>query len=80
MLFSEKPSFNKFRLLSTVGAMAAFFQKVPVGHVEAGLRTYDLESPFPEELNRQVTSNMARLHFAPTVESCLLYTSDAADE
>ena len=51
------------------GAMAAFFQKVPVGHVEAGLRTYDLESPFPEELNRQVTSKMARLHFAPTVES-----------
>ena len=51
------------------GAMAAFFQKVPVGHVEAGLRTYDLESPFPEELNRQVTSKMARLHFAPTIES-----------
>jgi len=51
------------------GAMAAFFQKVPVGHVEAGLRTYDLESPFPEELNRQVTSKMARLHFAPSVES-----------
>ena len=51
------------------GAMAAFYQKVPVGHVEAGLRTYDLESPFPEELNRQVTSKMARLHFAPTAES-----------
>jgi len=51
------------------GAMAAFYQKIPVGHVEAGLRTYDLESPFPEELNRQVTSKMARLHFAPTVES-----------
>ena len=51
------------------GAMAAFFQEVPVGHVEAGLRTYDLESPFPEELNRQLTSKMARLHFAPTVES-----------
>jgi len=51
------------------GAMAAFFQKVPVGHVEAGLRTYDLGSPFPEELNRQVTSKMAKLHFAPTVES-----------
>ena len=38
------------------GTMAAFYQKVPVGHVEAGLRTYNLESPFPEELNRQVTS------------------------
>jgi len=51
------------------GTMAAFYQKVPVGHVEAGLRTYDLESPFPEELNRQVTSKMALLHFAPTAES-----------
>jgi len=51
------------------GAMAAFYQRVPVGHVEAGLRTYNLNSPFPEELNRQVTSKMARLHFAPTAES-----------
>ena len=51
------------------GAMAAFFQKVRVGHVEAGLRTYNLNSPFPEELNRQVTSKMAQLHFAPTAES-----------
>lgn len=51
------------------GAMAAFFEKVPVGHVEAGLRTYNLESPFPEELNRQITSKIALLHFAPTEES-----------
>ena len=51
------------------GTMAAFYQKVPIGHVEAGLRTYDLESPFPEELNRQVTSKMALLHFAPTAKS-----------
>ena len=51
------------------GTMAAFYQKVPVGHVEAGLRTYDLESPFPDELNRQVTSKMTLLHFAPTAES-----------
>jgi len=51
------------------GAMAAFYQKVPVGHVEAGLRTYDLNSPFPEELNRQVTSKMAQLHFAPTAKN-----------
>ena len=51
------------------GAMAAFYHKVPVGHVEAGLRTYNLGSPFPEELNRQVTSKMARLHFAPTAQS-----------
>jgi len=49
------------------GAMAAFFQKVPVGHIEAGLRTNNLESPFPEEINRQLTSKMTRLHFAPTI-------------
>ena len=54
---------------SMAGAMAAFYHKIPVGHVEAGLRTYDLESPFPEELNRQFTSKMACLHFAPTAES-----------
>ena len=48
------------------GALASFYQKVSVGHVEAGLRTNNLESPFPEELNRQVTSKMACLHFAPT--------------
>ena len=51
------------------GAMAAFYQKVPVGHVEAGLRTYNLASPFPEELNRQLTSRMALLHFAPTADN-----------
>ncbi|MBT5086852.1 MAG: UDP-N-acetylglucosamine 2-epimerase (non-hydrolyzing) [Deltaproteobacteria bacterium] len=51
------------------GAMAAFYQKIPVGHVEAGLRTFDFNSPFPEELNRQMTSKMAHLHFAPTVQS-----------
>ena len=51
------------------GTMAAFYQKVPVGHVEAGLRTYNFGSPFPEELTRQVTSKMARLHFAPTSQS-----------
>ena len=51
------------------GTMAAFYQKVPVGHVEAGLRTYNFGSPFPEELNRQVTSKMARLHFAPTTQN-----------
>ncbi len=51
------------------GSMAAFYQKGLVGHVEAWLRTYNLGSPFPEELNRQVTSKMARLHFAPTAQS-----------
>jgi len=51
---------------SMVVAMAAFYLQIPVGHVEAGLRTYDLNSPFPEEFNRQITSRIATLHFAPT--------------
>ena len=47
-------------------AMAAFYQSVPVGHVEAGLRTFDLQRPFPEEFNRQVIAKIAAIHFAPT--------------
>ncbi len=47
-------------------ALAAFYQKIPVGHVEAGLRTYNLHSPFPEELNRQIIDRIATLLFAPT--------------
>ncbi len=52
---------------SFAAALAAFYQKVPVGHVEAGLRTYDRYSPFPEEMNRNLTAKLALLHFAPTV-------------
>ena len=48
------------------GALAAFYQHIPVGHVEAGLRTGDLGQPFPEEMNRVVTTRLATLHFAPT--------------
>jgi UDP-N-acetylglucosamine 2-epimerase (non-hydrolysing) len=48
------------------GALAAFYQHVPVGHVEAGLRTGDLSQPFPEEMNRVTTTRLATLHFAPT--------------
>jgi UDP-N-acetylglucosamine 2-epimerase (non-hydrolysing) len=51
---------------SMASAMAAFYLKIPLGHVEAGLRTYDINSPFPEEFNRQITSRIATLHFAPT--------------
>lgn len=51
------------------GALASFYQNVPVAHVEAGLRTGDLRQPFPEELNRVLTSRMAALHFAPTEDS-----------
>jgi UDP-N-acetylglucosamine 2-epimerase (non-hydrolysing) len=47
-------------------SMAAFYAGVPVGHVEAGLRTRDIHAPFPEEFNRQVTSKVTRWHFAPT--------------
>lgn len=49
------------------GALASFYNQVPVGHVEAGLRTYDKYSPFPEEMNRRMTTSIATLHFAPTV-------------
>jgi UDP-N-acetylglucosamine 2-epimerase (non-hydrolysing) len=48
------------------GALAAFYARVPVAHVEAGLRTFDLDSPFPEEMNRVVTGRLATLHFAAT--------------
>ena len=51
---------------SFVAALAAFYQKIPVGHVEAGLRTFDKYSPFPEEMNRSLTGKIAELHFAPT--------------
>ena len=51
------------------GALAAFYRRVPVGHVEAGLRTGNLHSPFPEEGNRLLTTRLAALHFAPTNES-----------
>ena len=47
-------------------ALAAFYHKIPVGHVEAGLRTGNLQSPWPEEMNRVVTTRLARWHFAPT--------------
>ena len=47
-------------------ALAAFYLKIPVGHVEAGLRTYDLSAPFPEEWNRRAIALLASLHFAPT--------------
>lgn len=47
-------------------ALSAFYAQIPVGHVEAGLRTYDIYSPFPEEMNRRLTSQISSLHFAPT--------------
>lgn len=49
-----------------IAALAAFYQKIPIGHVEAGLRTYNEYSPYPEEMNRRLISKLAKLHFAPT--------------
>lgn len=51
---------------STAAALAAFYQQIPVGHVEAGLRTHNIYSPWPEEMNRQLTGRIATLNFAPT--------------
>ena len=50
-------------------ALAAFYQQIPVGHVEAGLRTNDIYSPWPEEMNRQITGRIATYDFAPTLLS-----------
>lgn len=54
---------------SFVVALAAFYQQIPVGHVEAGLRTYNRYSPFPEEMNRNLTGKIAELHFSPTINN-----------
>lgn len=51
---------------STVAALAAFYQQIPVGHVEAGLRTHNIYSPWPEEMNRLLTGRLATYHFSPT--------------
>ena len=50
---------------STAAALAAFYQQIPVGHIEAGLRTHNIYSPWPEEVNRQITGRIATYHFAP---------------
>ena len=51
---------------STAAALAAFYQQIPVGHIEAGLRTHNIYSPWPEEMNRQITGRIATYNFAPT--------------
>ena len=51
---------------STAAALAAFYQQIPVGHVEAGLRTYNIYSPWPEEMNRQITGRISAYNFSPT--------------
>ena len=54
---------------SMAAALAAFYRQIPVGHVEAGLRTYNIYSPWPEEMNRQITARISAWHFAPTEQS-----------
>lgn len=62
------------------GSLAAFYQKIKVGHVEAGLRTYDKYFPFPEEMNRKLTGAVADLHFAPTSGSKSNLLREGIDE
>ena len=65
---------------STAAALAAFYKQIPVGHVEAGLRTHNIYSPWPEEMNRQITGRMASWHFAPTPLSRSNLTAEAVPE
>jgi UDP-N-acetylglucosamine 2-epimerase (non-hydrolysing) len=58
-------------------ALASFLERIPVGHVEAGLRTGNLEQPFPEEMNRRVTTIVSALHFAPTRDACKALLAEA---
>ena len=63
-----------------VTALACFYQQIPVGHVEAGLRTYDKYSPFPEEMNRVLTGDIADIHFAPTPRNTANLTREGISE
>lgn len=65
---------------STAAALAAFYARIPVAHVEAGLRTHDVLSPWPEEMNRQLTSRIASLHFSPTPLSRANLIAEGVDE
>jgi UDP-N-acetylglucosamine 2-epimerase (non-hydrolysing) len=79
VLLGLRDVFQKFRpdmvlvhgdtTTSMAGALAAFYAGIPVGHVEAGLRTFNLRSPFPEEANRSITGKIATWHFAPTARN-----------
>lgn len=65
---------------STAAALAAFYQQIPVGHVEAGLRTHNIYSPWPEEMNRQLTGRMATFNFSPTTLSRENLLQEAIEE
>ncbi len=62
------------------GALTAFYHKLPVFHVEAGLRSYDIYEPFPEEIMRQMTSRVAEIHFAPTVDNMVALLNEGISE
>ena len=72
VLLSEQPDMvlvHGDTTTSSMAALAAFYAKIPIGHIEAGLRTHNLMAPWPEEANRQITGRLARFHFAPTQRS-----------
>jgi UDP-N-acetylglucosamine 2-epimerase (non-hydrolysing) len=73
-LKDERPNAVLFQGDTTTvlaGALAAFYERIPIGHVEAGLRTHNMQSPWPEEMNRRLVSPLCRWHFAPTDSSRL---------
>jgi UDP-N-acetylglucosamine 2-epimerase (non-hydrolysing) len=64
---------------ASIGALSAFYNKIPIGHVEAGLRSLDKMSPYPEEINRRLVSLLADLHFAPTTHNAQNLRSEKVD-
>lgn len=86
----EHEVFSKYEVDATIvqgdtmtvlcGALASFYRKIPVFHVEAGLRSYDIYEPFPEEVMRQMTSRVTQLHFAPTVKNKRALLKEGIDE
>jgi len=83
VLLNEKPNLvlvHGDTTTSSMVALAAFHLGIKVGHVEAGLRTYNKKAPFPEELNRQLTSRIVDFHFTPTAQATLNLLSEGIDE
>ena len=79
ILIAEKPDMVLVQgdtITTFAGAIAAFFQKMKISHIEAGLRTNNKYYPFPEEMNRHLTSVLADIHFAPTQKSCMNLLSE----
>ena len=90
ILLSLEKVFNENKIDATIvqgdtmtvltGALVSFYHKVPVFHVEAGLRSYDIYEPFPEEVMRQMTSRVTQLHFAPTEKNKQALLKEGIDE